>query len=627
MSMKHHCRYTKDMPESRHSVIRWWHLLRYHHTSQLAMRLVRTAHNRMGRMLWRHCTAHGLPDVPSLRMNSGPAILAERELTARARREDVCKNAKRVDEGRYRFLGREIALPDPLDWRVEDAAANQLWRFHLHYHDYLLDLAARTIAEDEPRWTDRAWSLVLDWIDGNRLEDRRVLNDAWHPYCISRRLPVWVGLFSVAPPPEPIRERILTSMIWQARYLERHLEWDLRGNHLLENLRALAITGSFFEGRDADRWLSIANREFPKQLAEQILPHGEHFERAPGYHTEMLAAVLDVRDATQAILPDLARCCEKAATTMAAFLCVILHPDGDIPLLGDSCLVGRERLEQLLERAEPHDIRKRSEACKGQRLGDYWLWRQKGDFLLFDAGAVGADALPAHAHADLLTIEASVGGRRLLVDSGVFSYDDEPMRQYCRSTAAHNVLQIDGEDQCDMWSRFRMGYRGQPSRFNSGQIKDFAWASAAHNAYRRHGVPHVGRWIACRPGGPWLCVDSADGAGCHRLTSRLHFHPGVEVRPCADNTLQVELAGQRLQLHWLSPGDVTVEKAWYCPQLGCRQESFVVRWDATSPLPAVCGWCLSLDGHATSVSLVTSPAGGARLCWIENGRRIELCVS
>ena len=106
--------------------------------------------------------------------------------------------------------------------------------------------------------------------------------------------------------------------------------------------------------------------------------------------------------------------------------------------------------------------------------------------------------MPAHAHADLLTFEASFGGRRLFVDSGVFNYEDDAMRRYCRSSAAHNVLQIDGHDQCDMWSRFRMGYRGWPTGLECGQTHGFHWARAAHNAYRRLGVPKLGRWLACR---------------------------------------------------------------------------------------------------------------------------------
>ncbi len=42
--------------------------------------------------------------------------------------------------------------------------------------------------------------------------------------------------------------------------------------------------------------------------------------------------------------------------------------------------------------------------------------------------------------------------------SGAFNYGDDRWRPYCRSTAAHNVLQVDDENQRDVWSQFRTGY-------------------------------------------------------------------------------------------------------------------------------------------------------------------------
>lgn len=47
-------------------------------------------------------------------------------------------------------------------------------------------------------------------------------------------------------------------------------------------------------------------------------------------------------------------------------------------------------------------------------------------YLLADVGAVCRDDLPAHAHADLLSLELSLDGRRMLVDSGVGEYAAGP---------------------------------------------------------------------------------------------------------------------------------------------------------------------------------------------------------
>ena len=222
--------------------------------------------------------------------------------------------------------------------------------------------------------------------------------------------------------------------------------------------------------------------------------------------------------------------------------------------------------------------------------GSYWTVRENHDVLLFDAGRVGPDHLPAHAHADLLNFEVSVAGRRWIVDGGVFNYQDDEMRRYCRGSAAHNVLTVDDADQCDVYSRFRIGYRGWPSELASGETDGVHWAQATHNAYRRLGVPRVGRWIGCRSGGAWLVVDWAEGQGTHRLTNRLHFHPEVVVEPDGDDRWRLCLGDETRYLWPLAEGEVALHAGWYCPRLGCRLACSVLSWTARESLPMACGW-------------------------------------
>jgi uncharacterized heparinase superfamily protein len=549
-------------------------------------------------------------------------------------------------DGYFQFLNEERRLGNPVDWRLAGSpGATRLWRFHLHYHEFLLDLAVEGRRSGE--FLDRAWTLVLDWFEHNPLHYPDALDAAWHPYCISRRLPAWIVLWSIAPPPGELAQSVLRSMASQAAFLERNLEWDLRGNHLLENIRALTLAGAFLAGPDADRWLCKGGRLFRAQLEEQVLPHGEHFERSPMYHARMLEAVLDVRDAAERLAPGLSDFCAGAAEKMAQFLRSVLHPDGEIPLLGDSCFGEHTPPGQLLERAgfalhapDPGDARRtgvqpvsRSRPAGGQVenlsheaaspasvAGDCWIFRSGEDFLVFDAGPVGPDELPAHAHADLLGIEASWKGRRLFVDSGVFNYEDDPMRHYCRSTAAHNVLQIDEEDQCDVWSRFRMGYRGWPGPLETGRQDGFFWARATHNAYRRLGVPRVGRFLACRPGGPWFCVDWAEGKNTHRLTHLLHLHPEIRATRVSEEEVELHCGDASLCLRFLIPGELAIGRGWHCPEFGRRIETRVIRWTAASPLPAVMGWQLIPSHDQGHALLEPAEEGLWSLSW--NARRL-----
>ena len=317
---------------------RWWSILRYHRTSQLVMRLVSMARRRLLRITKGTGYMRLADTAPDCRGNPAWPLLIKRRLEVRQANGHM-RTTEDIAQGRYVFLNEERRLHCPVDWRLESwPEASHLWRFHLHYHEFLLDLIAQGRQTADATWFDQAWDLVADWIDHNRLDDARTLVDAWHPYCISRRLRVWILLWSASSQRPRQGDRILGSMYAQASFLRRHLEWDVGGNHLLENLRTLLLVGSFLDGPVAEDWLKTGEVLLRRQVGEQILPHGEHFERSPMYHALMLEALLDIREVVRPLLPDLAEFCSRTTASMAGFLEAIVHPDGRIPLLGDACL-------------------------------------------------------------------------------------------------------------------------------------------------------------------------------------------------------------------------------------------------------------------------------------------------
>jgi hypothetical protein len=246
--------------------------------------------------------------------------------------------------------------------------------------------------------------------------------------------------------------------------------------------------------------------------------------------------------------------------------------------------------------------------------------------VILDAGRVGADHLPAHAHSDLLTWEASLAGHLLVVDSGVFHYQDDAMRRYCRSTEAHNVLQIDDRPLCDTWGSFRLGYRGWPGEAEAGETGGFSWVRAWHNACRRSGVPRVERYLACRPGGPWICVDRAQGSGTHRLTSWLHLHPDVQIESLAADRIRIALQGRVVEVRSLAPGELSLMEGWYCPEFGVRRPNPVLRWTARQRLPAACGWSLAWR-EPLGEAMLESAGAGPVVVWKEKGESLRLAAS
>ena len=67
------------------------------------------------------------------------------------------------------------------------------------------------------------------------------------------------------------------SLFAQAEFLSRDMEYDVRGNHLLENIRALIFVGLLYSTKESLAWYNLAMDALERATAEQILPDGGHF--------------------------------------------------------------------------------------------------------------------------------------------------------------------------------------------------------------------------------------------------------------------------------------------------------------------------------------------------------------
>ena len=306
---------------------RWLHILRYHRPEQLARRLW----NRVGAP-WLDGVAGTTPVTPwhsrswsILRENPPPRFAVWPHLDPDETRRGVVT-----------LLNRPWDLGQPLDWRIERHSDMPLLAaFHLHYHEFLASLV-----EQNAHQASWAWNLIQHWIDEfppvRRTRFwRRV---AWHPYCISRRLPVWLRLRLVAPPDPKIDERIRQSIANQASWLASHFERDLGGNHLWENAKTLTLVGAAFDGPQAEAWREQGLSVLQRCIADQILESGEHIERSPMYQAALVAGLRDLAPWLATFNPVAAQSLTATAERMQRHLDGIRHPDSGVPLFSDSTL-------------------------------------------------------------------------------------------------------------------------------------------------------------------------------------------------------------------------------------------------------------------------------------------------
>jgi uncharacterized heparinase superfamily protein len=378
----------------------------------------------------------------------------------------------------------------------------RLQQYTLHYHE----------RPDE--------ELVRSWIEANP-QGRGV---GWEPYPLSRRISNWIKwlLGGVFAAPE-----IRQSLASQAEWLARHVEFHLLGNHLFENAKALVFAGCFFQ-RGA--WLRTGLELLRQETPEQILPDGGHFERSPMYHSLILEDLLDLVNLGR-VYPGLLPDWSGEAARMSGWLKQMLHPDGQIAFFNDSAFgvapepmllfdyaarLGIEPVRVLL--AESGYIRLQNETT----------------VVLFDAASIGPDYQPAHAHADTLSFELSHRGQRFLVNSGVSTYDAGPERQWQRGTSAHNTLRVDGCDQSEVWSAFRVARRARPCDVRTDHR---SWAEAAHDGYRRLENPVTHHRRIELHHDRLAITDTLDGHGMHEIEMFFHIHPDASADIRLDSRL------------------------------------------------------------------------------------------
>jgi len=422
---------------------------------------------------------------------------------------------------RRAFLGVEREVDSPGAW--SDETCSRLWLYNLHYFD---DLVARD-AEERAAW-HRAE--VARWIAQNPPAE----GPGWEPYPTSLRIVNWVRWRLAG---EELPAVVRHSLAVQARYLRENLEHHLLGNHLLANAKALVFAGATFRGREAEGWLRQGLAILRRELREQVLSDGGHFERSPMYHSIVLADLLDLLNLFATYGGELPPACHAAAEewkrvaqAMRRWLAAMCHPDGEIALFNDAAfgvapapaeLEGYARRLGLGPSPLPH-------AGALHLASSGYLRLELGEALAFlDVGEIGPSYLPGHAHADSLGFELSLGGKRFLVDSGTSLYEEGPERLRQRGTAAHNTVEVDGVDSSEVWASFRVARRAAPHGLEIDESPDGFEIACGHDGYLRlpGRVYHQRRWRL--EAGALHVLDRLEGR-FKRATARYHLHPTVE---------------------------------------------------------------------------------------------------
>ncbi|WP_141995183.1 alginate lyase family protein [Bacillus sp. B4EP4a] len=339
---------------------------------------------------------------------------------------------------------------------------------------------------------------IDDWIEKNPVE----MSVNWTcTMDVGIRAVNWIAASSFFKESKSINEnfwlKFNKSLYLHGRFIKKNLENKSvhTGNHYLSNIVGLVWLGIYFNSftisdvnrrNNPKKWLEYGLKEMEKEMFVQNNPDGTNYEASTSYHrlvTELflLTTIICKKNDiyfTKNYMGRLEKMCE--------FIMNITKPNGLSPIIGDAddgrlLILSnystwiRNDFRHLLgiagELFDRDDFRYygkeysedafwihqyfKSDVEKPKPLssidykdGGYFILRNDRVYCCIRCGELSFRGEGVHSHNDQLSFELNVDGEDFIVDPGTYIYTaDYKMRNLFRSTAMHNTVQIEGQEQ------------------------------------------------------------------------------------------------------------------------------------------------------------------------------------
>ena len=431
-----------------------------------------------------------------------------------------------------------------------------------HAFEWLRDLCGVRTSEAP----EAARRLVAGWIhDHDRAKDR-----SWHPATAAARLINWLYCqpLLAAGADAAFGKTLEASLARHAKRLRRGLRRMPQAAERFPVLRALILAGACLPGQDllVARTLPLLLRE----IDDQILPDGGHFQRNPSVHAAVLSDLVQVR-----MILDIGReptpaWIQHAIDRMAPILRFFRHGDGGLALFNGAAEEDGEVLDRLLDAGRAEGKPPAAAPYSGyQRLA------RGAVTVLLDAGAPPPRGLDLDAHAGALSFEMSDGAQRIIVNCGAYRGADADWDAAARATAAHSTLVIEDVNSSEVVAHEGIGRRSAEVEAARDDTPRGVRVDASHDGYIARFGPIHRRVLELDPDGHTLRgTDRLEREAAELgFAIRFHLHPSIE--PSIDPDSPLERPAVRLILPdgraWAfraRAGSVSIEDSVYLGRPG-----------------------------------------------------------
>lgn len=430
-------------------------------------------------------------------------------------------------------------------------------------------LARQYVRTGDDRWAEAFWTMFDAWVEQN--PPQRSAAWACGQEATFRLMAVLFATMATLDSPAAGAERLeaVRKLAWQTgRHLEANINYarSQGNNHAISEAVGMWTIGVLFgELAEAPRWKRHGRAVLAAEIKRQVYDDGSYVQHSLNYHRVMMDDVLWAMALSASSGQPLPAVVKDRFGRAAGWLAEVIDPDsGRVPNYGPND--GANVLP--LACADYLDYRPTLQAAwlaiHGKRCLPPGPWDEKPAWL-FGPGAVQAQMAPPKREAifsaekggyyvfrgpeswcmtrchryrhrpsqpDMLHVDLWYRGENVLRDAGSYRYCcAAPWQHYFLSTAAHNTLEVNGQDQMLKGPRFLWFHwtRGHVRKQMIGPDERVSFWSGQHDGYRRLGGQCVHRRTIGRVDDVYLVVDQLLGTGTWNAALRWRMPPAAEM--------------------------------------------------------------------------------------------------
>lgn len=494
---------------------------------------------------------------------------------------------------------------------IGDGDLKVYWEINRTAHFVTLGQAYLLTGDD--RYVEEFIRQVISWIESNPAG----MGIGWAASLdVAFRAISWLWALALCADSPKLTEhvvsRVLKSLIEHGTHIQKYLSHYFSPNtHLTGEALGLFYLGVVLpELQSTEKWRRTGLQILLDQLPLQVQKDGVYFEQASYYHrytTDFYThLLLMIRQKGIGISETEIRQLQDKLEGLYEHLFWIRRPDGTWPLFGDDdggrlirlmpgaandfsdtmavgaaifkrgnwklaageatsnliWLLGADGLAEFdrLTPEKPRELSRSFESSGYVVMRDGW--DRDSSFALIDCGHHGSAPGYGHAHSDALSIELAINGTMWLVDPATFVYGaDFEMRDWFRSTKAHNTATVDGVGQSVTSRPFSWASVADCRLIEFADRGDSCVCSGSHDGYRRFDDPviHQRSVLLLREKSVFIVSDQFTALKRHSYEVRYHFAPGCEVTASGGGTFEARNSqGDTLTIKFFVSGDTLV---------------------------------------------------------------------